>query len=309
MHVKSNSSFHSEMINWAKVLQSIDCEVTMWDLENKPAYDVFDEIQPDIFIGNSNVFTDGRQSVVRCLAEYQDKVKIVMKEDYTGDPIEVEIPFNIDLQYVGCEDHYRADPTLEDIPLAANIFDYHEQPPNPTISSDLCYINMDHEAQQPHPYILPLCFPIGKYNIKIFDVIPWSNYCYMGGAQHHTACKAINSTKRLIVNSVTNNVSQIVWDARLCKVPMINLQDYEGNPDFFIKAIEENNFDVYDKGVENDYDLVLEYGTYFDRVAYMFGKLSLDNPKDEWAEKCCNVRNVYGVHVEKCFAKKREVLS
>ena len=286
IHVKSNSSFHNEMINWARVLQSIDCEVTMWDLDTKPAYDVFDEVQPDIFIGNSNVFTEGRQSVVRCLAEFQDKLKIVMKEDYVGDPVEVEIPFKIDLQYVGCLSYYRENPTMEDIPLAANIFDYHDNPPDPTISSDLCYINMDREIEQPVPYILPLCFPIGRYNIKIFDTLGWSNYAYMGGVNHDTACRAINSTRRLIVNHNDNSIPQVVWDARLCRVPMINCAEYD--MDNFLMAIRDGDYD--DGNIEYDHQSTLEYGTYFNRVSFMLGELGEFDLSD------------------KCLAKKSEVM-
>jgi hypothetical protein len=65
---------------------------------------------------------------------------------------------------------------------AANHFEYFPVEPIDELRSDLSFVGgfWGYKAQNFRKYLIPLCLPLGKYNIKIFGNQPWSVPQYMG---------------------------------------------------------------------------------------------------------------------------------
>lgn len=271
--VDSNTAFHHEMVNWARVFKAIECEVTVWDEATKPAFDVFDEFKPDLFIYEGGRYDGARMN--KLVDNFKDvQFWNIDKPDY-----------------------------------AANILDYKKVEPDPTIASKLLYINTYPGAEQPTEYILPLCHPVGKHSIKIFDIQPWSVCQYMGSIDPLTACRAMCSTQVLITSfDPEENLPECVYNARSLGVRVVNCQDYE------IPGFEDavrHGTDLVDPDeqatIDHDREDALDYNSYFHRVGEVLGGIMHLHPKDEWGDKGCNVKNIWGWYAEACFSKLNSI--
>ena len=60
---------------WAKVFQALGHEAVLWDIGSKPSFDAFDEINPDLFIGQTYNLDRG---VFKCIKE-RPHLKVVMR--------------------------------------------------------------------------------------------------------------------------------------------------------------------------------------------------------------------------------------
>ena len=74
---------------WAKAFSYSGHEVVLWDTKAQTAFDIFDEFEPDLFIGQTYNVT---RSVFKCIAE-RPNLKVIMKAPDWGD-IQKEIDPN-----------------------------------------------------------------------------------------------------------------------------------------------------------------------------------------------------------------------
>lgn len=59
----------------ARALTAMGHQVIMWDIQKKPAFDAFDELEPDLFIGQTYNLTD---AIIKCIKE-RPAMRVIMK--------------------------------------------------------------------------------------------------------------------------------------------------------------------------------------------------------------------------------------
>lgn len=184
-------------------------DVTLWDINKKPVYDAFDELEPQLFIGQTYNLNNG---LIQCISE-RPWMKVIMKgADYGYNNFKTKGKYpvlqateqeidNVDTlkERVGKPDfiyvHHHPD-WLEDthgywekdlgvktasLLNAADIFGYTNGVYKEEFASDICFIGSrwPYKAQVLDKYLLPLC-ESNKYNIKIFGGGGWDGipqYC------------------------------------------------------------------------------------------------------------------------------------
>ena len=198
---------------WAKAFSYSGHEVVLWDTKAQTAFDIFDEFEPDLFIGQTYNVT---RSVFKCIAE-RPNLKVIMIAPDWGD-IQKEIdPNRYNVLFVSEEEkrvieklkketgkpdfvyvHYldedvkRTHNGWSNIGVkatgllnAADIFEYVNGKELDHLKSDVSFVGgcWPYKAISFNKYISRLFYPPGKYNIKIFGNQPWdtiSGIQYMG---------------------------------------------------------------------------------------------------------------------------------
>ena len=184
----------------ARAFEACGHQVFLWDINSKPAFDVFDEFEPDFFMGQTYNLT---RSVATCIKE-RPHLKVVLRASDWGDmqkeidkekyPILTARDDEIKLveqlkKETGKPDfvhnHYHEkwinkthnkwlDIGVEPISLlhAADVFEYHSGEVRDHLKSDVSFIGgyWPYKALALDKYIVRLCHPVGKFNIKIFEM-------------------------------------------------------------------------------------------------------------------------------------------
>lgn len=194
----------------AKAWEGCGHTVAIWDTKTKPAYDIFDEFQPDIFWGQTYNLTP---AIINCIAE-KPHMKVVLRAsdwgeaqkqiDLTRYPIlvanEKEITLVKELRdktgkpdFVHCHYHDnrilnthgywtdRLDIKVVGLISAADIFDYTGGKKLPEFECDLAFVGgyWGYKGQTLSKYIMRLCQVGQPYKIKIYGNQPWGcpQYC------------------------------------------------------------------------------------------------------------------------------------
>lgn len=190
-----------------KAFTAVGHEVIMWQMNQKPVNDAFDEFEPDLFIGQTFNF---KPSIINAIKE-RPNMKVVCKAGDWGTmskqidrerfqmlfASEEEIANTIKLKTeCGKPDyvyiHYPAEYVEQSHGywtqngvqaysqlLAADVFTYTNGQFNPDFQSDITFIGgyWPYKAQVLDPYLLPLC---KKYQVKIFGNGIWPVHQYCG---------------------------------------------------------------------------------------------------------------------------------
>jgi hypothetical protein len=191
----------------------------IWDINQKPATDMFDEFEPDIFIGQTYNLTP---TIIK-LIEERPHLKVEMKaadwgnfaeefpvlrvteqearhvqtlRERTGKPDYLHIHYHHD--YVSethkgwIERGFKVYSQLS----AADVFDYTGGTNLPEFQTDLAFIGgyWGYKSQVLNSYFLPLCNS-GKYKIRIYGNSPWPVPQYCGPLQSHLSKHALASAK------------------------------------------------------------------------------------------------------------------
>ena len=321
-------------LGWAKVFQAIGHDVTIWDINTKSAYDAFDEFEPDLFMGQTYNLN---RSLFNCIKE-RPELKVVMRASDWGDmqkdidkekyPIltaskeesvwverlkrEVNKPDFVHNHYHDNwmkVTHNRWDVIgvkVVSLMHGADVFDYAGAGEVDILKSDVTFIGgyWPYKAQTLDKYLIRLCHPVGKFNIKIFGGSDWPVVQYAGRISNENVKHAFRSAT--ICPNVSEPHSQdFGYDIieRPFKVPMSGgfcISDYVESmandvftndeiifaktPEEFEQLIEYyvNNPEETLPYVEKGYTCILDNDTYFHRVSTIFKEL--DMPKE--AEKC-----------------------
>lgn len=157
-----------------------------WEESHTPAFDVFDEVKPRLYIGV------GEQSIAvqRCLRE-------------TNVPSIIEIePFN----YV-VRTSYEQLPNIigEGLNCGILVNDrvYQPQEPDPKFACDIAYCG------PLNPMVMQLCYPIGKYHIKIAGECRWPVAQYIGMITLAQKIKLYNSAKAVYTDDMEEAIRAI----------------------------------------------------------------------------------------------------
>ena len=185
-------------------------EYQFWDAGNKPAFDIFDEYQPDLFIGQGYNLD---RATIKCVLERASELKVLLKVGCFGpvcDDVDTEeYPIlmaseqekkDVNGLASQLQDHLllfnyvhnnRLDYLMKewkDIALcygllpAADTVVYKETSVYDNLKCDLAFVGgyWPYKARNFDKYLLPLCYPVGKYNIKIFGNQIWPVSQYLG---------------------------------------------------------------------------------------------------------------------------------
>ena len=278
-----------------------------WINQDEDILDVFSEYKPDVFIGATYAITP---ALVKALRRSPD-TKVLMKANNWGwlnKEIDLEqFPIGVatskeinDVDYlrreVGKPDFVfnfyhinRYDGTMESwnqelgiglvegLP-AADTFNYKLMEPQEDLKCDIGFVGgyWPYKARNLDKYLIPLCYPVGKYNIKIFGNQPWPVPQYLGQA-------STNVTEALFASSaICPNISE----------PHANEFGFEVNERVF-KLAATKAFIINDKIASLNEDIFLDNElliaddpAHFHDLVHMF----LNNPqlKDHYVESCYN---------------------
>ena len=190
-------------------------ECTFWDTKSLAAFDIFDMFEPDIFIGQGYNLT---RAIIKCIKE-RPNIKVLLKVGCWGpvckdvDTEKYPILLKTDEEIKSVEQVSDAvknltlfnyvHPNRKDylmgswegvvaktiglLPAAdmneceAGVFD-------PSLECEIGFTGgyWPYKGQNLDKYIIPMCYPVGKHNIKIFGNQPWPVPQYMGAASNET---------------------------------------------------------------------------------------------------------------------------
>lgn len=297
-----------------------------WLKPNEAILDVFNEYKPDIFIGATYEINNG---LVKALAKYPD-TKVIMKANNWGwmnaNIDRIRFPIGMaDLQEIetvrrmkeqtGRPDlvfnfyHIkRYDGTMESwnrelgiglvegLP-AADIFNYKELEPREDLKCDIGFVGgyWPYKAQNLDKYLFPLCYPVGKYNIKIFGNQAWPVPQFLGNASNQITEALFNSAticpniSEPHANEFGFEVNERVFKLAATKAFCINDPIASINEDIFTNnelVIADNpahfhdlvhqfiiNPQLRDEHIEACYNTVMSKHTYCHRVANLWENL------------------------------------
>lgn len=195
---------------WGHVFQALGHEFHWWEQERKPAFDVFDEVRPDLFLGTT---FDLDRATYKCIAA-RPEMKVVLYASAWGDLIN-ELPLDkypivaikenekVWLEKLKRETgkpdfvwlHYAdawVDRTLggwrsigiEPVGLmnAADVYDYHLGNYRVDLESDVAFVGgfWGYKGKNLAPYMLPLCHKSKGLRAKIWGNQPWPVAQYLG---------------------------------------------------------------------------------------------------------------------------------
>lgn len=224
-----NNALYHITLGWKNALERIGVEWYWWNPEHAAAFDAFDEVEPDIFIGSTYELNS---AIIKCIAARPD-MKVVLKANNWG-PVDSEIDtekFPIGIaddeekstvtklrQETGRPDllfnfyhpnrmketmgHWDDNgvPTIAMQP-AADTTVYFPVESVPELQCDIGFVGgyWGYKGRNIDKYLLPLCYPVGKYNIKIFGNQGWPVPQHMGLASDET-CNALFSSALICPN-------------------------------------------------------------------------------------------------------------
>lgn len=219
-HNFSNALYHI-MEGWRQVFIRMGHE-WRWMRPNEAPLDVFNEYEPDLFIGTTY---DLSRALHKAIAA-RPNMKVVMKANNYGPlevdtnlyPIGVATSAELDAVRLLKEETGRPDfvfnfyhlnrypetmsywKNILDVSLveglpAADIFTYRPVTPRHELECDIAFVGgyWPYKAQNLDKYIIPLCYPVGKYNIKIFGNQPWPVPQYLGMTDNATVASLFAS--------------------------------------------------------------------------------------------------------------------
>ena len=211
-------------MGWMRVLNAMGHECLVWN-QGVPPFDIFDTVEPDVFIGASY---DLDRATVKCIKE-RPEMKVVLKAHNWGPMDKIidinEYPIGVATEKeknlicdmkrkIGKPDlllnWYHPSrmkdtmggwdeggvPTLGLQP-AADIFEYYPVPSSPELECDIAFVGgfWGYKGRQIKELMSPLLYPVGKYNIKIFGNSVWPCPQYLGSAQDETVRALFSSAK------------------------------------------------------------------------------------------------------------------
>lgn len=195
---------------WGRVFTALGHEFRFWSPDNKPAFDVFNEFEPDIYLGTTY---ECSRAVAKCIAA-RPHMKVALYASAWGPylkdvdlkqyPIVVageDEKKNISLlkQMTGKPDFvfiHAHGPWLEGtmsgwkeagVPYhgvlnAADTFVYLNGRARPGLKCDVAFVGgyWGYKARNLDRYILPLCHPSSGLDVKLFGNQPWPVHQYLG---------------------------------------------------------------------------------------------------------------------------------
>ena len=206
-----------QRVSWLRAFTGCGIQTHLWDTTKVSAFDAFDSVQPDIFLGQLYNLTP---SVIKCIKERpglqvglragdkgdhkdpidlsrfnvlfssdEDLEKLIELKKQTGQPEFVHIHYHgDDIKNTHSYFNSIGIPAVS-LMMCADVHAYsdfpslkNDPPPTPALQCDIGFVGgyWPYKGQVIDRYLTPLCHPVGKYNIKIFGNQPWrhvNQYC------------------------------------------------------------------------------------------------------------------------------------
>lgn len=200
---------------WGKVLAALGHEFVFWRPQVKPAFDIFREYEPDLFIGTTYGFNRAlfkcirqrpRTRVILYASAWGDLVNNLDREKYPIVIVSDEEKRTIELLkkqtgkpdfvFIHVTNKY-LNPTMsgwreigiepKGILNAADTFDYLDGAYQPELSCDLAFVGgyWGYKARNLDRFIVPLCHPSKNLSVKIFGNQKWPVPQYLGLIDTH----------------------------------------------------------------------------------------------------------------------------
>ena len=297
-----------------------------WKKDEHSAFDIFDSVQPDLFIGTT---WELDRATIKCIKERPD-MKVAMVASNWGEfdsqidlkkhPILVANEKELKLveqlkEETGKPDvawcHYsdewmtrthnfwsdKLGIQITGVLNAADIIDYYPGTYSEKLASDISFVGgyWGYKARTLDKTIVELCYPIGRYRIKIWGNQKWPVPQYMGVVETATYRDIVSSTK--ILPNVSEEHSNVYgfdlverpfkigsmggfcfsdkadWKDILPSMPVYEkANDLPKLIDYYLK-----NDDDRDSLAKKLQEEVLESHTYFDRAAKVLDRVGLKN--------------------------------
>lgn len=313
----------------AHAFKMLGHEVSFWYEETAtPPFDVFDTFEPDIFIGQGYNLT---RATIKCLKERPD-TKVLLKVGCFGEvcqdvdtekyPIlmhtEEEIK-NVEkvagslsaiknlvlFNYVhpkrqrylmgGWEETVAK--TIGLLPAADPMY-YFKENVKEELKCDIAFVGgyWPYKGQNLDKYIIPLCYPVGKYNVKIFGNQAWPVPQYMGLSNDTTARNLFSSAticpnvSEPHANVFGFEVNERAFKLAACKSffisdPIASLTEdiftkneavVAKNPTHFHELVNHflNNPEEREKHISSCYETVMKEHTYAHRAKQIMESFS-----------------------------------
>ena len=155
-----------------------------WDDNHTPAFDVFEEVQPDLYIGCEPVGQISR-AVSKCLGRYKPKT-IFQIAPYTYEIGKAQLSY----------------------PVLVNTSVHQPGDADPALACDIAC------CEEPHPHLLSLCKGT-NLNIKILGEHRWPVPQYLGGARWDELVRLYQSAKIGYANTM-EEIGRIMACRTLC---------------------------------------------------------------------------------------------
>jgi len=201
-------------------------ECIFWDTKALSAFDIFDMFEPDMFIGQGYNLT---RAIIKCIKE-RPNIKVLLKvgcfgevcQDVDTEKYPVLMHTEEELKNVGSvasslsmiknlvlfnyvhpnRKRYLMGGWEETVAKtigllpAADAEEYTSGKFDKRLESQIGFVGgyWPYKGENLDKYIIPLCYPIGKYNVKIFGNQPWPVPQYMGLASNETVRNLFSSS-------------------------------------------------------------------------------------------------------------------
>lgn len=217
------TAWYYQALGLSRALTACDHECFLWFTDKMSEFDFFDEIEPDLFIGQTYRVT---KALVDCIKE-RPALKVIMKAGDSGeysDKVAQEFPILIAstvekemINYLRKETgkpdflfiHYHPDSVkythenwinngyqVESLMNAADVFSFTRGKPQKKYECDIMFLGgyWPYKAKVLDKWLLPLCKDF-KYKIKIFGNSPWPCPQYCGFLPEGEEANALASAK------------------------------------------------------------------------------------------------------------------
>jgi hypothetical protein len=263
---------HAHIIDGVvKTISTFNSEIVWWDVKNKPALDIMDEIEPGLVICCPHDISPGLTQGVK---EYNSKLVVFGAGKFTTVPDLICLPSEVpDATYSQAND---IAPTIK-IEKAARLVEIWPMDYDENYASDILYISDIPINVQPAmlPYLKIVGMTDYKFKIVGNQHIPFAQY--MGVVNNIEISKFLSSTK-LVIDFDGN----VIYDSMIFQKPCItNLTEYpfcesfsNVNGEDFIEFLRKERPHV-------SYKHTLENHTYHHRVRDIFQKLKLPDMIDK----------------------------
>ena len=164
-----------EFFSWVKVLSVLQLDGSVWNIESKPAFDAFDEFCPSIFICKDSDITE---AICKCINEIPELTVIIKTEKPLEDKLDLLKKIQPSLIY--SNDHIdfvkeiyssylKEGLRVESVLSFADVLSFSNSSYKEGLSSDVCHVGGLGDNSEARSYLCKLCYPVGKYNVKLFN--------------------------------------------------------------------------------------------------------------------------------------------
>ena len=327
-------------MSWLKVFRAMGHDVQLWHKDEKPAFDIFDEFEPDLFMGQTYNLDDALFKCIKCrphmkvvmrasdwgymqkgidlkkypilVAQEEEKKLLERLKEETGKPDLVHNHYHENWIKVTHNEWESIGIRPISLLHGADIFDFYLRPPIKQLQCDIGFVGgyWPYKAINLDKYLINLCHPVGKYNIKIFGTSNWPVAQYNGRVSTENVCGLFASA------TISPNISEphsqdfgydiierpfkILMSGGFCisdyVESMVN-DVFTNNEIVFAKTPEEfeklikyyiNNPEKRIEHIKAGYNSVVNNHTYFHRISSLLSELGMKDESDHCMKTMSN---------------------